>query len=158
MASFSEEKDLNSLPFLEMSLQRPCSILTSDRNPSHLISKNQSECEKGLRERPSVRGWKCGRNTTRHYNLATPESAHRACAALGSAFFRSIQADSDCLHGFLLRPRLKMRNVARPARSQPGASVARCRKVLAAPGRPTLVAEPLKQTGHPRRRGVGGHL
>src|SRR5215472_14979241 len=46
-----------------MSLHLPCSILTSERNPSHLISKTQSLCEKGLRARPSVKGWKCMRET-----------------------------------------------------------------------------------------------
>jgi len=44
--SLSERKDLNSLPFREVSLHLPCSICAIARKPSHLISKSQSGCEK----------------------------------------------------------------------------------------------------------------
>ena len=43
MASLSEEKDLNSFPLREISLHFPCSSRTSERKPSHLISKSQSD-------------------------------------------------------------------------------------------------------------------
>ena len=78
MASFSAENDLNSFPLREISLLSPCSIQTSDRKPSHLISKNQSGRLNGRGLRPSGIVWKCGRGT--EISIANPVLAAQAPA------------------------------------------------------------------------------
>jgi hypothetical protein len=78
MASFSAENDLNSFPLREISLLSPCSIRTSDRKPSHLISKNQSGRLNGRGLRPSGIVWKCGRGT--EISIANPVLAAQAPA------------------------------------------------------------------------------
>ena len=60
-ASFKTAKDLNSFPLRETSLHAPCSTCTSERKPSHLISKIQSGWENGSRAGPSGMVWKCER-------------------------------------------------------------------------------------------------
>ena len=56
-----DKKRFEVFPFREMSLHSPCSICTSERNPSHLISKIQSGWENGSRARSRGIGWKSGR-------------------------------------------------------------------------------------------------
>src|ERR1700756_5869078 len=60
IASLTDEKDLSSFPLREISLHFPCSIRTTERKPSHLISNSQSRWENGLRARLSASGWKDG--------------------------------------------------------------------------------------------------
>ena len=58
--SFRTENDLNSFPLREMRRHRPCSIRTTQRNPSHLISKSQSGWLNGRGLRPRAIVWKVG--------------------------------------------------------------------------------------------------
>jgi hypothetical protein len=74
-ASFKPGKDLNSFPLREISLHLPCSTCTSERKPSHWISKSQAAWLNGRGLRPSGIVWKSGKDTAVKHSRVILKSA-----------------------------------------------------------------------------------